>query len=72
MSRDAVTRGGPKTREEIVNTEWHRDLSTPKVAAGDPAPDFALPVLGSGAAEEVRLSTFFGRKPVALIFGSYT
>jgi hypothetical protein len=34
------------------------------------APDFDLPLLnGSG---RVRLSSFRGAKPVALIFGSYT
>jgi hypothetical protein len=37
---------------------------------GDHAPDFALAPLGGG--ELVRLSSFRGVKPVALIFGSYT
>ena len=35
-----------------------------------PAPDFDLPLRGSAA--RVRLSTFRGTRPVALIFGSYT
>ena len=39
-------------------------------AVGEPAPDFDLPMLGRG--ERVRLSDFRGRRPVALIFGSYT
>ncbi len=45
------------------------------VAEGDPAPDFTLARLGDvspGDAEHVTLSDYFGRRPVALIFGSYT
>jgi Ca2+-binding EF-hand superfamily protein len=38
---------------------------------GDAAPDFDLPVLGSKT-DRVKLSSFAGTKPVALIFGSYT
>jgi hypothetical protein len=38
---------------------------------GDAAPDFTLPVLGRKD-ETVVLSSFKGRKPVLLIFGSYT
>lgn len=38
--------------------------------AGDPAPDFDLPRLAS--TDRVRLSSFKGHAPVALVFGSYT
>lgn len=38
---------------------------------GDPAPDFNLPYPGDRKGT-VRLSSFQGKKPVALIFGSYT
>lgn len=38
--------------------------------SGDLAPDFRLRVLHSQ--ETVQLASFRGRKPVALIFGSYT
>ena len=38
---------------------------------GDPAPDFKLKVLDD-AEKTVSLSDFKGRKPVVLIFGSYT
>ena len=38
--------------------------------SGDPAPDFRLRVLHSQ--ETVQLASFRDRKPVALIFGSYT
>ena len=40
------------------------------VSPGDPAPDFDLETLDKTA--RVRLSSFRGRKPVVLIFGSYT
>lgn len=41
----------------------------PKV--GDDAPDFDLPMLGMKG-KTVKLSSFRGDRPVALIFGSYT
>ena len=48
-------------------------LEAASVQVGDPAPDFALPHLAAaGAQERVRLSSHFGKRPVALIFGSYT
>lgn len=37
---------------------------------GDLAPDFELTV--RGGEQKVKLSSFRGRKPVALVFGSYT
>jgi hypothetical protein len=37
---------------------------------GDPAPDFVLPTLH--AEQTVRLSDEYHRKPVVLVFGSYT
>jgi hypothetical protein len=37
---------------------------------GDPAPDFALPVLHGDAT--VTLSNEYRQKPVVLVFGSYT
>ena len=55
--------------EEMRARRIEREARAPKV--GDPAPDFALPVLSSRD-EFVRLSDFRGQKPVALIFGSYT
>jgi len=45
------------------------------VKPGEPAPDFTLPFLpGQGRAEgeQLTLSSHFGKRPVALIFGSYT
>jgi len=47
------------------------DLRTPdKLDEGDPAPDFTLKKMDGD--EEVTLSQFQGKRPVALIFGSYT
>ncbi|MCH7712281.1 MAG: hypothetical protein IIC99_01535 [Chloroflexi bacterium] len=45
-----------------------RDETGPK--EGDIPPDFNLKRMGSE--EKVRLSSFKGKRPVALIFGSYT
>jgi hypothetical protein len=43
------------------------------IVVGDPAPDFELPRLpGPHGDGRVRLSDHFGKRPVALIFGSYT
>lgn len=47
------------------------DLRAPdKLKVGDRAPDFALKTLAGK--KTVRLSSFEGRKPVVLVFGSYT
>ena len=46
-----------------------REARAPNV--GDTAADFALPVLGD-LERTVRLSDFRDKRPVALIFGSYT
>ena len=45
-----------------------RDETGPK--EGDVPPDFNLKRMGSE--EKVRLSSFKGKRPVALVFGSYT
>ncbi len=45
------------------------------VQEGDPAPDFTLawlPGSGEGRGETLTLSNHFGKRPVALVFGSYT
>ena len=50
-------------------------LEASVVSQGDPAPDFTLPRLeGSSPAggKTLTLSDHFGKRPVALIFGSYT
>ncbi len=61
----------PLTRAEVVASPLYQDLSTPKLSRGDVAFDFVLPRLDLPG-ERVRLSSFSGEKPIALIFGSYT
>ncbi len=58
----------PERRTAMMQFLAERETLAPAVGAD--APDFELPRLGG--AERVRLSAFRGRKPVALIFGSYT
>ena len=68
----------PLTLKTLMSREDYRDLSTPKLAEGDPTFDFELPrhdfsdgnAVAAGAS--VRLSEFRSVQPVALIFGSYT
>jgi acetyl esterase/lipase len=63
--------GGPGRRPGEVNTppaRGERQRDTLKV--GDPAPDFTLP--DPAGKKKVTLSGFKGKKPVVLIFGSFT
>ena len=46
------------------------ERKTTTLRAGDPAPDFTLPDLKKTT--DVKLSSYQGKKPVVLIFGSYT
>ena len=68
----------PKGLPDVMADPVHQDLSTPKLAVGDPAHDFRLPILdASDGGERETGETFhlLGRaesRPVALIFGSYT
>lgn len=55
-------------RKEALARQKQLDTQAPK--AGDPAPDFELS--DSDGQNPVRLSSFRGQKPVALLFGSYT
>jgi hypothetical protein len=61
----------PLRLEDVMSSPRYRDLMTATLAPGDPAFDFELPLLGS-ATDTVRLSSFTGSQPVALVFGSYT
>jgi hypothetical protein len=55
-------------RTEMMKFIFARESAAP--AVGDPAPDFELVRLdGEG---KVRLSSYRGKRPVALIFGSFT
>ena len=61
----------PSTMHYIKKEKaWQKkyDANAPK--EGDPAPDFELAdITGENS---IRLSDFRGRKPVALVFGSFT
>ena len=68
--RDAMHR--PHALETIAEI---LPLEATAVSQGEPAPDFTLPRLvgpDASATETVTLSEHFGRRPVALVFGSYT
>ena len=68
----------PLTMKELLRRDDYRELRSAKVAPGEPAPDFELPLRDAGDGSvvppgaTVRLSRFHGVTPVALIFGSYT
>jgi hypothetical protein len=61
----------PLTMEQALASERYRDLSTPKLAEGDRAYAFELERVDAPG-ERVRLADFAGKRPVALVFGSYT
>ena len=67
--RDAVSH--PRAPEVIAEL---MEVDASSVQQGEPAPDFSLPWLpGSGTeGTKLTLSSHFGRRPVALVFGSYT
>jgi peroxiredoxin len=59
-----------------MSSPVYYELRTPSLAVGEPAFDFELPLLDPEThrptGERVRLADFQGRRPVALVFGSYT
>jgi hypothetical protein len=57
-------------RGEIITPPAKGARPVDKLKAGDPAPDFTLPDLTGK--KQVTLSSFRGKKPVVLIFGSIT
>ena len=62
----------PKAAEEIQRVMV---IEANSVAEGEPAPEFSLARLNAApdvGTAPVTLSDPFGRRPVALIFGSYT
>jgi hypothetical protein len=60
----------PLRMRDVMESPRYLDLWRAKLAPGDPAFDFELPLLETG--KTVRLSSFTGEQPVALVFGSYT
>jgi hypothetical protein len=61
---------------DVMESPLYLDLWRAELAPGDPAFDFELQVIEPGkrspTGETVRLSSFAGDRPVALVFGSYT
>ena len=57
-----------KFRSKLMKRQTRLNKLAPK--AGDVAPDFTL--YGISGTESITLSNFRGKKPVALVFGSYT
>jgi hypothetical protein len=61
--------------QRVIASDPYRELRTSKLRLGDPAYAFELPridVERRAAAEVVRLADHLGRRPVVLVFGSYT
>lgn len=59
----------PLTMEDYMSGEQRRDLATPRVEVGRPAPSFELAALDGGTASLEQLTE---NGPAALVFGSYT
>lgn len=56
---------------EIITPAAKGERLRDTLKVGDPAPDFTLRELG-GDKRPITLSSFRGRQPVVLVFGSYT
>jgi len=70
LGKGLAPEGSPLTLTDVMASPEYRNLMTAKVALGDVAPDFELPALdGEGT---LRLSSLLAKRPVALVFGSYT
>lgn len=76
--RTITPEDSPKTLPELLADPAVQDLGKAKLAVGDPAFDFSLPVydFATGARVETQhefsLHAAAAKQPVALIFGSYT
>ena len=68
--RGLAPKDSPRNLQDVLADPGYRDLTRPKVAEGEPAPDFELPLVDGGGT--ARLSELLRERPVALVFGSYT
>jgi hypothetical protein len=68
--RRLAPKDSPLTLQDVLASPEYRDLTRPKVAEGDLAPDFELERVDGGGT--IRLSALLRGTPVALVFGSYT
>jgi hypothetical protein len=66
----------PLSLDDVMSSPFYGGLMAPDLRPGEPAFGFELPLLDpeshEPSGERVRLADFGGRRPVALIFGSYT
>jgi hypothetical protein len=65
-----ATAGPPPSGQHRPQRPEHAAMRTPGPDQGAIAPDFTLKLLNSD--ETVRLSDRLGKRPVVLVFGSYT
>ena len=63
--------GTDLSRRALRRRTSFREREKHAPVVGDAAPDFELPYLGE-TAKTVRLSDVLRKRPVALVFGSYT
>jgi hypothetical protein len=76
--RDFTPDDSPLLPPDLIASPVHQDLATPKLAPGDRAFDFDLPVYdfsdGTRGDTDRRfhLQSVAANRPVALVFGSYT
>jgi len=68
--REGPGRGGPDGSSRGARGRQPAGAPEPEAGVGRSAPDFTLQPMNEG--EPVTLSSFAGKTPVALIFGSYT
>jgi hypothetical protein len=76
VSAPATPDDSPLTLDDVMSSPTYFELRTPSLAVGDAAFPFDLPRLDPEThcptGERVRLADFTGKRPVALVFGSYT
>lgn len=76
VTSPATPADSPLTLDDVMSSPVYLELRTPDLAVGSPASPFDLPRLDAEShrptGERVRLADFAGRRPVVLIFGSYT
>lgn len=68
--RRYAPKDSPLGLPDVLASPMYRDLVRAKVAEGDVAPDFELPLRDGGGT--VHLGLLLRERPVALVFGSYT
>jgi len=63
---------GPAAPPAVARETQAQYRSAERLTVGDEALDFSLERLDAPGGEPLRLSSFRGRRPVVLFFGSYT